>query len=453
MKVSGTRFRGLAPHKITPMLGVLHRSRGSGVFSNVASLAATAVMRVVILLMAMDPEHRKILNIDGKPIPRSKTVRERVAESSLRLRAAILAFVAIVAAIATFAANLNKVASLVTSDPSSPSPTKSPELPVAAVAKSGEFTISALKLDAKNCNYTLHRFKPNKAVFDGRVTIYGENVPVNLSVVGNVSRSGVLIYGNERSQRHVPLGTSYAQTQVVQDDTAANDAGPFRPGRQEFNVNADSCWYPATHDRLIKDVSLMMRFGNDVQKGWEDQIAFSVAAFGQRFRTLDEFHAAVEFNRSAFNNELFLFLPLADTTPDDVPIALDKNWSVTGRPVAPVIEVTFSNDTNKQRVIISATFDVVAAIAFKSVHESEVLKPLAIVDIPFKILPGKYEPMTFPTLKVASNDSATIAVRLVPERHDKKYEDNYGYAVIGQLTFETSGGQVHSENMIVYFEF
>lgn len=197
----------------------------------------------------------------------------------------------------------------------------------------------------------------------------------------------------------------------------------------------------------------MMRLGNDVQEGWEDRIAFSVAAFGERFKTLDDFHAAVKLNRASFNNELFLFLPLADMTPDDVPIALDKNWSVAGRPVAPIIEATFSNDTDRQRIISSATFEVIAAIAFKSVHESEVLKPLAIVDIPFEIIPGMYEPMAFPTLKVASNDSATIAVRLVPERHDKKYDNNYGYAVIGQLSFDTSGGQVRTDKMIVYFEF
>jgi len=39
VKVSRTKYRGLAPHKITPMLGVLHRSIRSGVLNLETSLA------------------------------------------------------------------------------------------------------------------------------------------------------------------------------------------------------------------------------------------------------------------------------------------------------------------------------------------------------------------------------------------------------------------------------
>ena len=66
MKVSGTKYRGLAPHRITPMLGVLHRSRGSAVFSDRASLAATAVMRVVLICSARwQQSRRKIIAIEA----------------------------------------------------------------------------------------------------------------------------------------------------------------------------------------------------------------------------------------------------------------------------------------------------------------------------------------------------------------------------------------------------
>ncbi|TWU24884.1 hypothetical protein Pla52o_11800 [Novipirellula galeiformis] len=33
LKETGTKYRGLSPHKITPMLGVLHRGRACGLFS------------------------------------------------------------------------------------------------------------------------------------------------------------------------------------------------------------------------------------------------------------------------------------------------------------------------------------------------------------------------------------------------------------------------------------
>ncbi len=409
-----------------------------------------------------------LLDAQGKPIPSSQTFWCRLGQSSFRIKTLAIAFAALVTGVTSFAINVDTLSSLakrkVAGREADSEVSGHPNRPTASLSElrisDGVFSISAFRADSERSCYRLHRFRPMIAVYDGRAKIRGRLASVTINYKANVARSGVLM-GAVLGQRSLPCGSSYADGLPELNAFAADDDALFFPfpvkGKLELNVNIDSCWYPATRERLISDASLLVPFLSTLDAGvssdWQEEIVFTAEAFGESYSSLEEFQNAVVNNRKDLNNELFLFLPLAGLTPADVPLALDKEWGITPRPNFPVLNVTFTNDKLKQLIVSSARLVVDDVILFKSATESEILVPLAVSDISFDCRPGVYDASGFPTVKVAPGDSVSTSLRLVPSgKHDDVISSN-GYAIICCLEFDTNDHKLATDRFIAYFNF
>lgn len=382
----------------------------------------------------MSNSEKKLVDSAGKEFERPRKLSQRFAATSMYVRGALVTLAAVVAAIAAFVSNLDRLGLGWTSKRGS-----SPE------RIESELSVSAIRA-GQNCSYELFRFTDGVEIFDGRVQFNCDGIPENVVLNANLSRKGVAI-GNllQRGDDELPYGYTYGQSAGIEK---RSHLGPADASLPEIVVNADMCWFQPDPEVVMEYMSPAASLSG--AEDWPEEVSFGAEAFGRHFGSLKELRDATGRFRRTLNNELFLFLPLVEMSTEQVPLALDRKWELPRS--YPELEVVLTNSTEKQVVVSGVGFEVIKGIAFKSVTNSGVLTPVAKIEIPVAIEAGEYIAERFPILKIAAHDSVSLEVGFRPETVGNSDEIRYSNAVVGRIVFKTNANPVYTDLMIVYLE-
>jgi hypothetical protein len=189
----------------------------------------------------------------------------------------------------------------------------------------------------------------------------------------------------------------------------------------------------------------------------------SLGIYGQKFQEVDDLLAFERRVREKTNHHFFGWLPSVGLTPTDVPLVIEpevpiirdqKQESVASHGLSdwkyPAFRLTIVNDSKVQVVLTEVRVTISKVVPVLAAGQTGPLAPLATYSITIVSQEGIYSQDLIPPFKIAADDSATVALRVLP-RFDSR-EPVIGKVLIGSISLVADSTSLTTDQFMLYFE-